>query len=138
MSTTFLGLLFYFLFYLLWQLLLVKSHDAHGPGIYQFRSSLRYISTVSASTTTNDVGCSAQTQMDSHADTIVAGKNFVVTNHTDQSCDVSPYTDAYEPMKNIRIVQAATGYTMTADYMTKPLHGQKFHKFKKEIMNIHI
>ena len=27
---------------------------------------------------------------------------------------------------------------MTADYMTKPLHGQKFHKFKKEIMNIHI
>ena len=27
---------------------------------------------------------------------------------------------------------------MTADYMAKPLHGQKFHKFKKEIMNIHI
>ena len=27
---------------------------------------------------------------------------------------------------------------MTADYMTKPLHGQKFQKFKKEIMNIHI
>ena len=27
---------------------------------------------------------------------------------------------------------------MTADYMTKPLHGKKFMKFKKEIMNLHI
>ena len=25
---------------------------------------------------------------------------------------------------------------MTADYMTKPLHGKKFLKFKKEIMNL--
>ena len=27
---------------------------------------------------------------------------------------------------------------MTADYMTKPLHGKKFLKFKKEIMNLHV
>ena len=27
---------------------------------------------------------------------------------------------------------------MTGDYMSKPTHGKKFHKFKKEIMNMHI
>ena len=27
---------------------------------------------------------------------------------------------------------------MVADFMTKPLHGKKFIKFKKEIMNIHV
>ena len=38
---------------------------------------------------------------------------------------------------NLEITYCPTD-VMTADYMTKPLHGQKFHKFKKEIMNIHI
>jgi len=88
-----------------------QSRFEKRRSIYQFRSSIRYISAVEAGSTTSNVGYSARTEMDSHADTIVAGKNFVVTRHTDRSCDVSPYTDAYEPMKNIRIVQAATGYT---------------------------
>ena len=28
--------------------------------------------------------------------------------------------------------------TMTADHMSKPTHGKKFHQFKKEIMNLMI
>ena len=38
---------------------------------------------------------------------------------------------------NIEIKYCPTD-VMTADYMTKPLHGKKFIQFKKEIMNLHI
>ena len=49
--------------------------------------------------------------MDSHADTTVAGKNCVILCYTDRSCDVAPLSDKYTPMKDVRIVLAATGYT---------------------------
>ena len=38
---------------------------------------------------------------------------------------------------NMELIYSPTDL-MTADYMTKPLHGKKFLKFKKEIMNLHI
>ena len=50
-------------------------------------------------------------EMDSHADTTVAGKNCAVLRYTDRSCDVAPFSDKYTPMKDIPIVLAATGYT---------------------------
>ena len=50
-------------------------------------------------------------ELDSHADTIVAGRNTLVLSYTDRVCEVSPYSDEYEPMKNVPIVSAATGYT---------------------------
>ena len=34
-------------------------------------------------------------KLDSHANTIVFGKNYVVLAFTGRECDVSPYTDAY-------------------------------------------
>jgi hypothetical protein len=49
--------------------------------------------------------------MDSHADTFVAGKNCVPMNYTERTCDVQPYSDDYDPVKNIPIITAATGYT---------------------------
>ena len=49
--------------------------------------------------------------MYSHADTTVAGRNCTVLHHTERPCDVAPFSDTYEPMKDVDIVSAATGFT---------------------------
>ena len=41
----------------------------------------------------------------------MAGKNCIVTKYTGKTCEVSPYSDEYEPVKNVPVVQAATGFT---------------------------
>ena len=50
-------------------------------------------------------------EIDSHADTFLAGRNCTVLNFSERICDVMPYSDTYQPMVDIPIVQAATGYT---------------------------
>ena len=50
-------------------------------------------------------------EMDSHADTIVAGRNTTILNYTSRSCDVMPYNDEYSAKTNVPIVSAAAGYT---------------------------
>ena len=53
-----------------------------------------------------------RSELDSHADTMVAGRNCVIINYTDRTCTVSPYNeDEYKPVTGVPIVQAATGYT---------------------------
>ena len=54
-----------------------------------------------------------RTELDSHADSIVAGSNCCIMHYTNRECDVSPYRDDYEPIKNVPIVQAATAFTST-------------------------
>lgn len=49
--------------------------------------------------------------MDSHADTCVAGPNFVILEFTGEQCDVTPYTNDYQPITNVSVVNAATAYT---------------------------
>ena len=56
---------------------------------------------------------SGRTELDSHADTIVAGKNYTVMHYTEISCDAAPFSDTYDPMTNIPIITAATGFTST-------------------------
>ena len=51
------------------------------------------------------------TELDTHADTIVAGRNTIVISFTDRVCEVSPYSSEYESIKDVPIVTAATGYT---------------------------
>ncbi len=51
--------------------------------------------------------------MHSHADTFLAGRNCTVLNFSERICDVMPYSDTYQPIVDIPIVQAATGYTAT-------------------------
>lgn len=83
--------------------------------ISKFKTSPRYedIRKVSATQSSNQApdGYVGKTEMDSHADTIVAGRNCIVMKYTDRSCNVSPYSDDYEPIRGVPIVQAATGYT---------------------------
>lgn len=50
-------------------------------------------------------------ELDSHADTIVFGRNCTILDHTGRDCDVSPYTDAYDSIKNVPIVSAGTAWT---------------------------
>jgi hypothetical protein len=58
-----------------------------------------------------DPGFVANCELDSHADTCVAGPNFRIDEYTGEHCDVAPYSSDYEPMKDIPIVNASTAYT---------------------------
>ena len=49
-------------------------------------------------------------ELDSHADTIVAGANCVILQYTGKECDVSPYREDYESIENVPIVHAATAW----------------------------
>ena len=48
--------------------------------------------------------------LDSHVDTIVCSSNCIVMNFTGKECDVAPYTDAYDTIKAVPIVQVSTVY----------------------------
>ena len=58
---------------------------------------------------------SGRIELDSHADTIVLGSNCVVLHHTGKVCEVSPYSDDYEAIKNVPVVCGATLWTDTVD-----------------------
>jgi hypothetical protein len=66
---------------------------------------------VSSTSTTSNPGHTSTVEVDSHADSFVAGKNCVPMHYTERSCDVQPYSDDYAPVQNVPIVTAATGYT---------------------------
>ena len=50
-------------------------------------------------------------EMDSHADTCVLGRNFVLLHSTGRVCDVFPYTDTYDGITGVQIVTGATAWT---------------------------
>ena len=60
-------------------------------------------------------GCSRRSESDSHADTCVSGANFAICEFDGMTCEVSPYTDSYESMKDVPIVGAATAWTNVRD-----------------------
>ena len=51
-----------------------------------------------------------QIELDSHADTIVAGSNCVVLEYTGEECDVSPFQKDYDDIKNVKIPTVATAW----------------------------
>jgi len=53
----------------------------------------------------------SQMECDSHADTVVLGKNCIIMHVTSRECEVMPYTDTYESIKSVPVVTGATGYT---------------------------
>ena len=67
-------------------------------------------SVVSQVHNSTQVGCYGRMELDSHADTTVAGANCVVLSYTGRECDVTPYDSSYEPAKGIPIVHAATAW----------------------------
>ena len=61
------------------------------------------------------------TDMVSHVYTIVCGSNCIIMHFTGKECDVAPYTDAYETMKSVPIVQVATSHNNPETGETKIL-----------------
>ena len=62
-------------------------------------------------TVTCDPGTVARCELDTHADTCVAGPNFQLDEYTGDHCDVTPYSNEYQPLKNVPIVNASTAFT---------------------------
>ena len=93
---------------------LVHRTTNHSRQICQFRSTLRRkiaSDTKSQSNTKDDKTCVyGRCELDSHADTIVAGANCVILQHTGKECDVSPYREDYDSIPNVPIVHAATAW----------------------------
>ena len=58
-------------------------------------------------------------EMDSHEDTIVAGKNCVVLEYSGKECDVSPYRENNETIKNVPVANVAMTWQL-------PTHGDMF------------
>ena len=54
-------------------------------------------------------------EMDSHADTTVLGSNCVVLAYTGKECEVSPYADEYDTIRNIPVVTGVTVWTNSQD-----------------------
>ena len=102
--------------YNLWLISRVYKYDARERAVNQFTSSPRSIQSIrhhsNNPTIINETNkIYGRSELDSHADTIVAGKNCIVLKYTAKTCEVSPYSEEYEPVKNVPVVQAATGYT---------------------------
>jgi len=78
--------------------------------VSKIKSGKRYISSVTRShepqTVPNTIGT---LEMDNHADTCCFGPNFTPICFTEHTCDVTPYTDAYDSM-NVTVASAATAY----------------------------
>ena len=71
----------------------------------------RTISSARNTQNTSSESVYGRSELDSHADTTVAGRNCTPIWHTERSCDVAPFSDTYQPMKDVAIVSAATGFT---------------------------
>ena len=75
-----------------------------------FTSTCKNSSSRSNSAITQKVVVSAL-EHDSHANTVVLGRNAIIMGYTGRECEVLPYTKQYEAIKGVPIVKGATGYT---------------------------
>ena len=50
-------------------------------------------------------------ELDTHADTCVLGRNFIIAQYSGRECDVLPYSDDYEAVTGVPIVTGATAWT---------------------------
>ncbi len=57
-------------------------------------------------------------ELDSRADTIVLGSNAIIMHYTTRECDVSPYADSYDPIRNVPIITGATAVARQETDMT--------------------
>ena len=55
-----------------------------------------------------------RSELDSHADTCVAGATWKVMEYTGVVCNVYPYSDSYKPLKQVPVVEAVTAYNHPA------------------------
>jgi hypothetical protein len=68
----------------------------------------RTVSALESKDRGSDPGFVANCELDSLADTCVAGLNFRIDEFTGEHCDVAPYSSDYTPIKDVPIVNAST------------------------------
>jgi hypothetical protein len=95
---------------------LFGGRNAKRRKICLFQSSDRRVARIISRTNALSNMCPenpvfGQVEMDTHADTCVLGKNFIILHSTGRECDVYPYTDSYEGIKGVQIVTGATSWT---------------------------
>ena len=56
-------------------------------------------------------GTYGRNEMDSHADTSCAGRNWALLETTNQRCEVAPFLESYGTIKNVQIGRCATVWT---------------------------
>ena len=106
-------MVFHWLFKLLFNLPFATDttfHEATTHHICQLTSSTRRAAAAYTATARSKVPVHGRCELDSHADTTVAGSNCTVLHYTGKVCDVSPYRDDYDPVSNVPIVTAATAW----------------------------
>ena len=97
-----------------------ENENTNAGDSFGGRSSMSRLSVVKVNSRTisksfiipkRDKFYKGRVEIDSHADTFLAGRSCTVLNFSERICDVMPYSDTYQPIVDIPIVQAATGYT---------------------------
>ena len=78
--------------------------------ICSYQTSKRTISSSYASFHRQSSIIHGRCELDSHADTTVAGANCTVLHFTGKECNVSPFRDDYEPISKVKICTAATAW----------------------------
>jgi hypothetical protein len=82
--------------------------------IGQVRSGKRYLTTagIRVASAVHQVPETkvANAELDSHADTVVAGSTCRILELTEKSCIVYPYSEKYDPIQNVPIAKVATAY----------------------------
>jgi hypothetical protein len=67
-----------------------------------------------ASEKSGSPGTIANCKLDTYADTCVAGPNFHFEELTGEYCDVAPFSNEYEPMHDVPMVNASMAFTNDA------------------------
>jgi hypothetical protein len=91
------------------------EEDEVDEGLGQIRLSKRYSHQVipprmAGAARQGQISKVANAELDSHADTVVAGSSCKVLEFTEKCCDVYPYSDQYDPVQNVPIAKVATAY----------------------------
>jgi hypothetical protein len=74
------------------------------------RCTVSRIETTDATLNFSNAGNVAKNKLDSHANTICAGKNCMLMYYTNRACDIMPFSDTYDAKTDVPIVTACTAY----------------------------
>ena len=86
-----------------------KNHHRHVSDITT--SARRIFQTIRNPASVPTEPFHSRCKLDSHTNTIVAGRNCAILRYTDRSYNVATFSEHYTPMRDVPIISAATGYT---------------------------
>jgi hypothetical protein len=82
----------------------------HTRNVSTIKSTSRYRAIHALESVYSEPGAEARCELDTHADTCMAGPDFQLGEHTREHCDVVPYSPDHEPLTNIPVVDASRAY----------------------------